>query len=46
MKTQNKNLAFNKSSVTELSDNQLQDVNGGSSPLCTGIIISLLITRE
>ncbi|RLJ63310.1 lactobin A/cerein 7B family class IIb bacteriocin [Lacinutrix venerupis] len=46
MKTQNTSLAFNKSSVTELNDNQLQDVNGGTSPVCTGIIISLLITRK
>ncbi|WP_082041739.1 class IIb bacteriocin, lactobin A/cerein 7B family [Lacinutrix sp. Hel_I_90] len=46
MKTQNKNLAFNKSSVVDLNDNQLMDVNGGTSPLCVGIIISLLITRE
>ncbi|WP_082041738.1 class IIb bacteriocin, lactobin A/cerein 7B family [Lacinutrix sp. Hel_I_90] len=46
MKTQNKNLAFNKSAVVDLNDNQLMDVNGGTSPLCVGIIISLLITRE
>jgi hypothetical protein len=48
MKTKNVNnkLAFNKAAVTELNDAQLQDVNGGSSPLCIGIIISLLITRE
>ncbi|WP_082041740.1 class IIb bacteriocin, lactobin A/cerein 7B family [Lacinutrix sp. Hel_I_90] len=46
MRTQNKNLAFNKSSVVDLNDNQLMDVNGGTSPLCVGIIISLLITRE
>ncbi|RLJ63307.1 lactobin A/cerein 7B family class IIb bacteriocin [Lacinutrix venerupis] len=46
MKTQNTNLAFNKNSVTELNDNQLQDVNGGTSPVCVGVIISLLVTRE
>jgi len=48
MKSQNKNnkLAFNKAAVTELNDNQLQDVNGGSSPLCIGVIISLLYTRK
>jgi hypothetical protein len=48
MKSQSKNnkLAFNKAAVTELNDNQLQDVNGGSSPLCIGVIIGLLITRK
>jgi len=47
MKTQNVNskLKFDKNSLVELNDNQLQDVNGGSSPFCTGIIVSLLITR-
>ena len=39
MKTQNTNLAFNKSSVTELNDNQLQDVNGGTSPIFISITI-------
>jgi lactobin A/cerein 7B family class IIb bacteriocin len=34
MKKQNVNnmLAFNKAAVTELNDNQLLDVNGGTSP--------------
>ncbi|WP_409025083.1 class IIb bacteriocin, lactobin A/cerein 7B family [Flavobacterium sp.] len=47
MKKQNgiNKLAFNKVAVAELNENQLQDVNGGTSPLCVGIIISLLITR-
>jgi len=41
MKSQNKNnkLTFNKAAVTELNDNQLQDVNGGSA-----ITISITIT--
>jgi hypothetical protein len=36
MKTQNANnkLTFNKAAVTELNDNVLVDVNGGSSPAC------------
>jgi hypothetical protein len=49
MKTQNKKLAFNKSSVVDLNDDQLRGVNGGdaaTSTLCIGIIISLLITRN
>ncbi|MWB96541.1 hypothetical protein GON26_19425 [Flavobacterium sp. GA093] len=39
MKKQNPNnkLAFRKSVVTELNDNQLQDVNGGS-------LLSVLVT--
>jgi lactobin A/cerein 7B family class IIb bacteriocin len=34
MKKQNLNnkLAFNKAAVVELNDNQLQNVNGGSTP--------------
>jgi hypothetical protein len=36
MKKQNVNnkLAFNKVAVTELNDNQMHDVDGGSSPVC------------
>jgi len=45
MKSQNKNnkLAFNKAAVTELNDNQLQDVNGGSSPVCLPTIVWTII---
>ncbi len=48
MKSQkvNNKLAFDKATVTDLNEKQLADVNGGTSPLCVGIIISLLITRE
>jgi len=47
MKTQNVNskLKFDKNSLVELNDNQLKDVNGGSSPFCTGIIVRLFLTR-
>lgn len=47
MKKQNvKNkLAFNKVAVTELNDNQLAHVNGGSSLMCI-TFITYLITRE
>ena len=50
MKTQNLNnkLNFNKSVIVELNDDQLTDVNGGSSPVCTayfvtGVIVGILI---
>jgi hypothetical protein len=44
MKKQNVNnkLAFNKVAVTELNDNQMYDVNGGSNPI-TLLVISYLI---
>ena len=42
MKTQTSNkLAFAKSSLVELNDNQLNDVNGGTTPVCVGVIIGL-----
>lgn len=34
MKTQNRNLAFNKSSIVELNDAQLLEVDGGTTPVC------------
>ncbi len=45
MKTVNTNsgLAFAKNSLVELNDNQLNDVNGGSTPFCTGVIVGLTI---
>ncbi|WP_156133148.1 class I lanthipeptide [Lacinutrix sp. Hel_I_90] len=43
MKTQNKNLAFNKSAVVDLNDDQLQSVNGGTTTLCTGTIIATIV---
>lgn len=50
MKKQNSNnkLAFNKTAVTELNDNQLQDVNGGSL-LATAIsaaVVAIIIANE
>jgi hypothetical protein len=44
MKTQNKNLVFNKSSVVDLNDDQLQDINGGSISLAIGISIGITIS--
>jgi len=46
MKKQNANnkLAFNKVAVIELNDKQMHDVDGGTSPLCIGVIIGLTIT--
>ncbi|WP_343696372.1 class I lanthipeptide [Flavobacterium sp.] len=45
MKNQNTNkLAFNKVAVIELNDKQMHDVDGGTSPLCIGVIIGLTIT--
>ncbi len=45
MKTQNANkLAFAKSSLVELNDNQLNDVNGGTTPVCVGVIIGLTMS--
>jgi lactobin A/cerein 7B family class IIb bacteriocin len=46
MKKQNVNnkLAFNKVAVIELNDNQMYDVDGGTTPLCIGVIIGITIT--
>ena len=45
MKTQNVNnkLRFDKNSLIELNEEQLTDVNGGTTPVCVGIIIGLSI---
>jgi lactobin A/cerein 7B family class IIb bacteriocin len=45
MKKQNPSnkLAFNKAAVTELNDNQMYDVDGGTTPVCIGVIIGLTI---
>ncbi|MEO4003943.1 class I lanthipeptide [Flavobacterium sp. CAU 1735] len=44
MKSTNTNkLGFTKSSLVELNDNQMQDVNGGSTPLCYVAIGFLLV---
>lgn len=40
MKTQNTKLKFNKSSLVELNDEQLQDINGGST---LSIIVALVV---
>ena len=40
MKTQSTNkLAFAKNALVELNNNQLHDINGGSTPLCSGSAI-------
>ncbi|HRB71784.1 class I lanthipeptide [Flavobacterium sp. WV_118_3] len=41
MKTTNTptKLAFAKNSLVELNNNQLHDINGGSTPLCSGSAI-------
>ena len=49
MKTVNTNnkLAFAKNSLVELNDNQLNDVNGGGTPLIISIIVvTVLIPSE
>ncbi len=45
MKTPNTNkLGFAKKDLVELNSSQLNDVNGGSTPLCSGsVIISLTL---
>jgi len=45
MKKQNPSnkLAFNKVAVTELNDKQMNDVDGGTTPVCVGVIIGLTI---
>jgi hypothetical protein len=47
MKKQNVNnkLAFNKAAVTELNDQKLVEVNGGSTVVCT-IIVTFLLTMD
>lgn len=44
-KTHNK-MTFNKSAVTELNNNELAYVNGGSSTIMPITLITYLITRE
>jgi hypothetical protein len=50
MKKQNTSnkLAFNKAVITELNDNLLQDINGGSSPACffASVGLSYMIVRD
>ena len=48
MKSQNINnkLAFGKATVSELNDNQMTEVNGGTTAFCVGVIVSLLVTRK
>ncbi len=47
MKTQNVNskLKFDKNSLVELNDNQLQEVNGGTLTVTLIITISILMTK-
>ena len=44
MKTQNNKLRFNKNTMVELNNNELLDVNGGTSTFCLGIIVGMAIT--
>ena len=46
MKSQNVNnkLAFGKATVTELNDNQMTEVNGGSTTVCY-LVISFLVYK-
>jgi len=37
--THNSKLTFAKSSLVELNKNQMHDINGGSTPLCSGSAI-------
>ncbi|MDX6192046.1 class I lanthipeptide [Flavobacterium sp. FlaQc-52] len=37
-------LAFNKVAVAELNDNQMYDVDGGTSPTCL-LVISYLLAK-
>ena len=50
MKSQNTNnkLTFNKSSLTELNDNQLNNIEGGTSPLsiAVGVTVGIYIYYE
>lgn len=42
MKTKNSNkLVFSKHVITELNDMQLNDINGGSSPTCSYVLVFL-----
>jgi hypothetical protein len=45
MKKQNINnkLAFNKVAVIELNDNQMYDVDGGTTPLCIVVITITIV---
>ncbi len=45
MKTQNANkLTFTKNALVELNDNQMVDVQGGTTPVCVGVIIGLTMS--
>ncbi|MBP2832400.1 class IIb bacteriocin, lactobin A/cerein 7B family, partial [Aquimarina sp. U1-2] len=43
MKSQNVNnkLRFDKNALVELNDEQLTEVNGGTTPVCVGVIIGI-----
>ncbi|WP_290701569.1 class I lanthipeptide [Lacinutrix sp.] len=48
MKTQNTNLSFDKNSLIELNDSQLDDVKGGTTIVCSNcftITIRTFLTR-
>lgn len=48
MKTQTSNLAFKTVSVIELDQKSLQNINGGSSPMClpSSIIVITTLRKE
>jgi hypothetical protein len=39
-------LAFNKVAVVELNDNQMYDVDGGTTPFCIGVAIGYIIYKS
>jgi len=45
MKTQNNKLGFEKSSITELNDNQIINVLGGSSYVCSNCIPNPILDK-
>lgn len=40
MKTQNTNLAFNKSAIIELNESTMLSIDGGTTPLCIAAGVS------
>ena len=47
MKKQNRNkLEFSKTALVELNDSELNGVNGGSTPSCVAVYISLRLYYE
>ena len=48
MKKQNPNnkLAFNKVAVVELNENQMHNVDGGTTSLCIVVVTTILLTAQ